>query len=106
MEELRRGVEAAKALALVCSTFYRRRVRLGESEDGVALLILLKLAEAGGSAPFSRLVEGNPEKARAALESLRGKGLVRLFETPFRTYAVLTEEGWRAAGTLLRVLSG
>ncbi|MEM1853743.1 MAG: hypothetical protein QXR56_08625 [Thermofilaceae archaeon] len=106
--ELSKGVKAAGKIAAASNIFHRLRVISqqtgGESIDSAAIEIILKLAKAGGKAPLSSLAAGNLRQAIAVLREMERNGLVKILSTPFRTYAALTERGWKVYSELVSFL--
>lgn len=103
MEELRKGAEAAKRVATACNILNREKVTTADINMEETLVIIAKLAKEKGIATLSKL---GGRECFAILKELEKNGLAKVVETPFRTYAILTEKGWEVARFLLPSLNG
>jgi len=108
VEELRRGVEAARRVALYHNLLARRRAGPPSGAPAARALLLLALRGLGGAAPLSDVARRaglDNDTAYAELRAMEAEGLVRVFDAGTRAYAALTEGGRRAAEALASLLA-
>ncbi|MEM0083567.1 MAG: hypothetical protein QW102_03505 [Candidatus Nezhaarchaeales archaeon] len=107
--ELSRGITAAKRIATTANILYKTRMipksTTSESIDSALIEILLKLVKARGRAPLSSLVVGDLYKTLVLLQDLKRINVIKILETPFRTYVILTEYGWKRFNEIVNILT-
>jgi len=106
--ELVNGIKAAEKIAVAANVLYRLKVvphRIkSEGTDSAIIEILLKLVKAGGKAPISSITARDVHQTVAVLKEMERNNLVKILETPFRTYVALTERGWKVYSELVNFL--